>query len=111
MTVEPEEPGDPLPGGARYGILGPVVGSATVEMLRKCPPTISRQALEAVAALAAGDAAAWASVKRLKLSHLLSYRVGLAHRLLFRVATQTNMLMVEHFIHRRDLEQTLKQYI
>ena len=71
---------------------------------------LARRALKLVSSLAGADPAAWRGVKMLRTRpDLLSARVGIHHRLLMRLDPGAGSLEVVHFIHRRELEETLRR--
>ena len=78
------------------------------EQLDAVPESVARETIRLVGRLGAGDAAAFRGSKRLKRQReVLRQRVGLGHRLLFRL--DENILEVVALIHRRDLERTIKR--
>jgi hypothetical protein len=100
-------PAEPPP---RLQLLMPTFSAAAVEALRSTPLRVAQDALARVAKLAGGDEAAWRSVKRLRsASDVYSERVGIHHRLLFRLDPRSARLEVTAFILRRDLEVTLRR--
>jgi Txe/YoeB family toxin of Txe-Axe toxin-antitoxin module len=71
---------------------------------------VARRALAVVASLASADAAAWRQIKRMAsaVDPLLSGRIGIHHRVLFRVAD--GELAVLSVVHRKDLESAIRRY-
>jgi hypothetical protein len=77
------------------------------ETLTDLPRPVASGALRLIGRLAAGDAAAFHGIKRLKLDHdVCRQRVGASHRLLFRL--REDSLEILELLHRRDLERTIK---
>lgn len=77
--------------------------------LASVPRDVATRALHIVADLAAGDPAAWSALKQAKnmRRQLLMARVGIHHRLLFRV--EHNALEVIDLVTRESLMTTLKR--
>ncbi len=96
----------PLPA---TGILLPRFAPRFREDLAGESPDLARRAIERVGALAAGNAAAWRGVKRLQASReIWSARIGIHHRLLFRIPPEGGTLEVLAFIQRRDLAVAIR---
>jgi hypothetical protein len=116
-TAKPDRPDreSPAPdenGGAAAGIaprrevLVPSYAPGVTKALREIPRRTARDALLTAAALAAGEAHAWASVKAMRAAReIFSARVGQSYRLLFHVTEGSLECLA--LIHRRELEQTL----
>jgi hypothetical protein len=107
-TVDDEGFGEALPGAAR-GVTVPRFARRAEDALASAPPAVAAEALRTVGSLAAGDAAAWCRVKQ---AHdmpfpLLMARVGIHHRLLFRVEAQAMEVM--DLVTRESLMTTLKR--
>jgi hypothetical protein len=84
----------------------PLIASAQVQELAALDGDLGKRAMVRLGELASGSAAAWHQTKRLRMGEgLLSSRLGLHHRLLFR-ATPTTLEFVE-LIHRKELERFL----
>ena len=106
ILVEREELDAGIP--SRWSTLIPAFRNPAREAIRNAPAHLARQALQAAAALAAGDQAAWSGIKRLRaIPDVWSARIGLHHRLLFRIDADRSLLEVTAFIPRRDLESTI----
>ena len=83
-----------------------IISAHAHEQLSELSRDVAARALALSAALAAGQAHAFAGAKRLKRAHdVHAARVDLSHRVLF-LLTRTE-LRVEEVIDRRDLEQTI----
>lgn len=77
------------------------------DTLCSLPRQVSRGALELLGRLAGGEASAYAGVVRLKaLPDTLRARIGIDHRLLFRLLPEC--VQVVDLINRRDLERRIK---
>ena len=77
------------------------------EALETLPEAAARKALRLIGQLAAGDDNAFRGTRKLKLHpSLLRQRVGMDHRLLFRIEDRT--LVAEALVNRRDLERTIE---
>lgn len=108
---EAPESGEGIAVDARVrGVAVPRFAKAAAEALREVPARIARDALAAVAELAAGDAAAWREVKQLEKAQtpIFSARVGIHYRMLFR--TDAAGLEVLELFHRKNLESVVKRY-
>jgi hypothetical protein len=92
------------------GVAVPSFAKGAGEALRELPSRVARDALRLVAALAAGDATVWREVKQLErvAPPLLSARVGIHHRVLFR-ATGGGLDVLE-IVHRQGLDATIRRY-
>jgi hypothetical protein len=85
----------------------PLLSSRFKESIEALPEHVVRAALRLVGRLAAGDAAAFHGSKRLKAHRdLLRQRVGLGHRLLFRLANES--LEVVTLVTRENLDRTIR---
>ena len=80
------------------------------DQLHPLPKPAIRHALALIGRLAAGEPAAFQGMKRLALNReICRQRVGMDHRLLFRLKPQT--LEVIALINRRDLDRTVRNLI
>ncbi len=78
-----------------------------VETMATLPERVRRSAMLLVGKLAAGEAAAFTGMKKLRTTQeILRQRVGEDYRLLFRL--KPNILEVINLINRKDLERTIK---
>ena len=105
----PEDEGlDDLPIGTR-GIALPRFDRRVVDALADVPATVASEAMRTIGALTSGDGFAWRAVKQAKdmARQVLMTRVGIHHRLLFRVEDGT--LDVLDLITRETLMTTLKR--
>jgi hypothetical protein len=95
---------------APRALLVPRFDGAWGAALRGVPITVARRALVTVASLAGGDDAAWRQVKRMAVTteRLFTCRVGIHHRLLFRV--DEGEMAVLSLVHRKDLELAIKRH-
>ena len=105
---EPDEGVDELPIGAR-GITLPRFDRRVIDALADVPATVASEAMRTIGVLTAGDGFAWRNVKQAKdmARQVLMTRVGIHHRLLFRVEDGT--LDVLDLITRETLMTTLKR--
>lgn len=93
----------------RMQTLVPIFAPAAQDSLRAAPAHVARIALRVAAGLAAADPGAWSSVKRVRAAEgLFSARVGIHHRLLFRLEPARGTFDVVAFIHRRELDAALR---
>lgn len=89
----------------------PVFADRVQAALSTVPKPVAAQAVKLAGELAAGDEAAWRSVKRLHgVVDLLAVRIGIHHRLLFRVPKDESALSFVELVTREDLLTTLKPY-
>jgi len=111
-TAEPEEsdPGDEAAVDAPRTILIPSFAPSCDDELRGLPAAVARRAMVVVAALAGGDTAAWRQAKQMTSAAepLFTCRVGIHHRVLFRIAG--GALAVLCVVHRKDLEGAIKRH-
>ncbi len=107
MQEEEEEPGEPT--SERYPVLVPDLGREAIRELEALPTARAAQSMRLIGQLCAGDEAAWAGVKSLKMGDCYSARIGLHHRLLFRVNREGRRLVVDHMIPRSSLERHLRR--
>jgi hypothetical protein len=110
--AEPDTPPDneELDAGkpGRWSTLIPSFRNAARDGIRSAPAPLALQALQTTASLAAGVQTAWSGIKRLRrIPDVWSARIGLHHRLLFRLDAARGSLEVVAFIQRRDLETTI----
>lgn len=89
-------------------VLVPRFSPGAEDALGKVPRAVASQALHTTSDLAAGDPAAWRAVKQAKgmRTPVLSARIGIHHRLLFR--RDQHMLEVLDLVHRGRLLLALK---
>ncbi len=89
------------------GLRIPVWSAKARDSLEKLPVKIASAAIAAAGALGAGRPEAWRHAKRLEGMHgLCSARVGIHHRLLFRM-DEEGELDVEEVVTREDLDRAL----
>jgi hypothetical protein len=95
-------------GGAR-GIVVPRFERKAADAFADVPGPVAAEAMRTIGTLAAGDGFAWRNVKQAKdmIRAVLMARVGIHHRLLFRVESGT--LEVLDLITREQLLTTLKR--
>ncbi len=111
QVEEPDEQsddGDELPPGTR-GITLPRFDRKFADSVADVPLPVASEAMRTIGVLAAGDGFAWKNVKQAKdmVRPLLMTRVGIHHRLLFRV--EDGVLDVLDLITRETLMTTLKR--
>jgi hypothetical protein len=123
--AEPESPGkasraeadddgleidDDQAGTRRLPILVPMFSTGAAAALREHPARLARDALRTIAGLAGGDAATWRGIKRLQgFPDLYAARVGIHHRILFRLAPERGVLDVAAIVTRENLDTTLRR--
>lgn len=89
------------------GLRVPVWSAKARDSLEKLPTKVASAAIAAAGALGAGRPEAWRHAKRLEGMHgLCSARVGIHHRLLFRM-DEEGVLDVEEVVTREDLDRAL----
>lgn len=94
----------------RRTVLVPALSDAAAQQLRRLPKDVGSRALRLLGTLAGAEQSAWHGVKALRAAPgLLSARVGIHHRLLFRVDAEHGRLVVVHLVHRRELEETIRR--
>jgi hypothetical protein len=95
---------------ASRALLVPAFAASCRAELQELPVAVARKSLAVVASLAGGDVGAWRQVKRMAaaMDPLLSCRVGIHHRVLFRAGQ--GELAVLSVIHRKDLETGVKRH-
>ena len=105
---EDDDVGDALPPGTR-GIAIPRFDRRVVDALAEVPAAVASEAMRTIGTLAAGDGFAWRGVKQAKdmTRQVLMARVGIHHRLLFRV--EDGALDALDLITREQLMTTLKR--
>jgi uncharacterized protein YecA (UPF0149 family) len=105
---EPDDDVDDLPIGTR-GITLPRFDRKLIDALADVPQPVASEALRTIGMLASGDGFSWKNVKQAKdmVRPLLMARVGIHHRLLFRV--EDGVLDVLDLITRETLMTTLKR--
>jgi hypothetical protein len=111
LTVEEtddDDVGDDVALGAR-ALTIPRFERRAVDALADVPQAVAAEAMRTVGTLAAGDGFAWRGIKQAKdmVRPVLMARVGIHHRLLFRV--QDGVLEVLDLITREQLLTTLKR--
>lgn len=111
-TAEPGEE-DPAEGAAvepPRALLIPRYAAACEESLRKLPSAIACKALGVITSLASLESSAWRQVKQMVTASppLLSCRIGLHHRALFRI--EDGHLTALSIFHRKDLETVVRRY-
>ncbi|HEY8429592.1 MAG TPA: SEC-C metal-binding domain-containing protein, partial [Sandaracinaceae bacterium] len=90
-----------------HGLRVPVWSAKARDSLEKLPAKVAAAAIAAAGALGAGRPEAWRHAKRLEGMHgLCSARVGIHHRLLFRMDHEGE-LDVEEVVTREDLDRAL----
>jgi hypothetical protein len=104
------EPGDAATVEQPRSLLVPSFAPSCRDDLRDLPALVARRALATVASLAGADVAAWRQVKRMASAAdpLLTCRVGIHHRVVFRVAG--GELAVLSMVHRKDLDGAIKRH-
>jgi hypothetical protein len=109
-TVEEtdDDVGDELELGAR-SVTIPRFERRATDALSDVPATVASEAMRTIGTLAAGDGFSWKGVKRARdmARPVLMARVGIHHRLIFRV--EDDDLTVVDLIAREQLETTLKR--
>jgi uncharacterized protein YecA (UPF0149 family) len=105
---EPDDDVDDLPPGTR-GITLPRFDRKFADAAADVPQPVAAEALRTIGLLASGDGFSWKNVKQAKdmVRPLLMARVGIHHRLLFRV--DDGVLDVLDLITRETLMTTLKR--
>ncbi len=94
-------------GGATRGLRVPMWSAKARDSLHRLPQKVASAAIAAAGALGAGRPEAWRHAKRLEGMHgLCSARVGIHHRLLFRM-DEEGELDVEEVVTREDLDRAL----
>ncbi len=84
---------------------------AAEKALLAAPPGVARKALATAAALAGGTSFAWRQTKLLEgVEDVRSARVGIHHRLLFRIDAKERRLEALDLLKREDLDTALKAY-
>ncbi len=106
--ADDEDVGDALPLGAR-GVVIPRFERRVTDALAEVPAAVAAEAMRTIGTLAAGDGFAWRGVKQAKdmTRQVLMARVGIHHRLLFRV--EDGALEALDLITREQLMTTLKR--
>jgi len=94
---------------AGRALLFPQFAAGAKAALESVPRNVAAIAMRTLAALAAGDAAAWGAIKQAKdmRRQVLMARIGIHHRLLFR--TDDGALEVLDVVTRESLRTTLKR--
>jgi hypothetical protein len=95
--------------GTARRVLLPRFGATAAAAFETVPGNVAANAMRAIGALAAGDAAAWRSVKQGKdmSRQVLMQRIGIHHRLLFR--TDEGGFDILDLVTRESLQATLKR--
>ncbi len=93
---------------ARRSVLIPNYGAAAAKALALLPRQAAAQTLHAIAALAAGEARTWTSIKRMRATEdVYSIRSGRDYRVLFRI--RDPHLDVLDIVDRKDLEAAVSR--
>jgi hypothetical protein len=92
------------------GVKIPTFAKAASEAIRELPARVARDTLAIIAGVASGGAAAWREVKQLERVSppLLSARVGIHYRVLFR-ANDAELDVLE-VVHRQGLDAVIRRY-
>ncbi len=110
LNGEKDDDGMGMPGDTgERGIHIPQVGRRAEDALRAVPAHVAAEAMRTVGSLSAGDRSAWSRVKQgkdMKFT-LLMARVGIHHRLLFRI--DDGVLDVLDLVTRENLDTALKR--
>jgi hypothetical protein len=108
MEETDDDVGDDIEVGTR-GITIPRFERRVIDALADVPAAVAAETMRTIGTLAAGDGFAWRSVKQAKdmVRPVLMARVGIHHRLLFRV--DAGALEVVDLITREQLLTTLKR--
>jgi hypothetical protein len=94
----------------RRPALVPVFTDTAAAAIREADRALGRAALRIVSGVAGGDPQVWGQVKRLRRrTDVCTARVGIHHRLLFRLQTARGELEVMSFINRRELDATIRR--
>ncbi len=89
-------------------LLVPEFGRGAVDSLDELPSRVARDAVMKAAELAAGNESAWRDAKKLsRIAGLFSARVGIHHRLLFRVTGRA--LCIEEVVPREGFDAALRR--
>lgn len=99
---EQAEPGDVV--AERYGILVPEFGREALREITALATARAAQCMRIIGQLCASDEPVWKGVKYLQEGDCYSVRLGLHHRLLFRMDRGQRRLQVEHVIPRTNLD-------
>ena len=93
------------------GALIPVFEKTATDAMAGLPQNVVSRSISIVSAIATGEQTNAVKVSRIKSSAgLWSARVGIHHRILFRISNESpGELRVSHIIHRRELESLLKK--
>ncbi|HUJ58010.1 MAG TPA: SEC-C metal-binding domain-containing protein [Kofleriaceae bacterium] len=108
-AAEPDDADtEAVPQGAR-GVVVPRFDRRVIDALAEVPAPVAAEAMRTIGTLAAGDGFAWRNVKQAKdmTRQVLMARVGIHHRLLFRV--DDGALDALDLITREQLLTTLKR--
>lgn len=91
-------------------LLLPVYSPTARAAMERLPEAVSCKAIKVLTLLATGEGAAWRQVKRMVAVDraLLSCRLGIHHRALFRV--EGGELAVADVIHRKDLDAAVRRH-
>ncbi len=96
--------------GPPRGLLLPAWTSNAEEELRRAPPRVAASTLRVAYQLGAGHDGAWREVKKLKrVVGILSARVGIHYRLLFRIDSDEGCLRMLSLVHRQSLLTAIKR--
>ncbi|MHB8872614.1 MAG: YecA family protein [Myxococcaceae bacterium] len=107
--AEPVEEGEEVREEDRpRALMVPRFEKGAVDSLESLPSRIARDAVLKAAELATGNESAWRDAKKLsRMSDLLSARVGIHHRMLFRVRERD--LHVEEVVPREGFEAAIRR--
>lgn len=107
-VVVDDEPGDDLPQTQR-GLVIPRFDRRVLDAFDEVPQAVAAEAMRTIGTLSAGDGFAWMGVKQAKdmVKQVLMARVGIHHRLLFRVGE--GAMDVLDLVTRETLMTTLKR--
>ncbi len=91
--------------------LVPAFEKTATDAMAQLPQNVVSRSITTVSAIATGDQTNAVKVSRIKkFEGLWSARVGIHHRILFRISsTSPREIRVSHIIHRRELENLLKK--
>lgn len=106
---DPSETDAGLAAAERNRVRVPVFADRARAALGELPRTVAARGMVLIGELAAGQPDAWESIKRLQgVPDLLSARVGIHHRILFRLPGGTDELEIVAFVSREDQPKTLR---
>jgi hypothetical protein len=106
--TEPFEVDEPAPAWSK--LLVPVFSPRARDGLEAASTGIAARAIRTAASLATGEPSAWCGIKRLQgRQNLWSARIGLHHRLLFRLQAERAELELVAFVTREELDTELRR--